>query len=59
MNDCIFCNIVNGNTSARVIDQNDKAIAVGSLPTGIAYDSTNNHIYITNRDSNTVTMIHS
>ena len=27
-NDCIFCNIVNGNTSARVIDQNDKAIAL-------------------------------
>jgi histidine triad (HIT) family protein len=27
MNDCSFCNIVNGNTSARVIDQNDKAIA--------------------------------
>src|SRR5918911_5142709 len=27
MNQCIFCSIVKGETSARVIDQNDNAIA--------------------------------
>src|SRR5919198_972543 len=44
--------VISGVTN-RVV----KTIGVGSF-TGIAYDSTSQHIYVTNRNSNTVTMIH-
>jgi YVTN family beta-propeller protein len=33
-------------------------ILAGDCPVGIAYDSSNQHIYVTNIDSNSVTMIH-
>jgi YVTN family beta-propeller protein len=51
-----------GSNTVSVIDpaRNSviRTIPAGSQPTGITFDFSNQHLYVTNLDTNAVTMIH-